>query len=163
MAHITGEIVINRPPDVVFDYVADGRNEPRYNPSMRRVEQVSAGPIGLGTRFRAEVVSMGRAAEMTNEWTDFERPRRLGLRSRLASMDIHGHLTFDPVPGGTRMRWSWELEPRGVLKLMGPMIAFMGRRQERRIWSGLKRLLEAREAPSPVSDRGALPRSPGAG
>jgi hypothetical protein len=60
--NIAGEIVINRPIDVVFDFVADERNEPRYNPRLRRVEQTTPGPIGRGTRFRAETTAtMGRS------------------------------------------------------------------------------------------------------
>jgi hypothetical protein len=31
---IGGEIFINRPVEEVFDFVADARNEPRYNPRM---------------------------------------------------------------------------------------------------------------------------------
>jgi hypothetical protein len=34
MVHIEGEIVINRPVDEVFDFVADETTEPRYNPSV---------------------------------------------------------------------------------------------------------------------------------
>jgi hypothetical protein len=49
---IEREIVINRPVDEVFDFVADARNEPRRNPRMLRAEKLSAGPVGLGTRFR---------------------------------------------------------------------------------------------------------------
>jgi hypothetical protein len=47
--HIEGEIVIGRPVEEVFDFVADERNEPRYNVQMRRAEKISEGPIGLGT------------------------------------------------------------------------------------------------------------------
>jgi hypothetical protein len=57
-------------------------------------------------------------------------------------MDIEGALTLEPVVEGTRMRWRWELKPRGALKLIGPIIARIGERQEREIWMGLKRLLE---------------------
>ena len=53
MARIEGEIVIDRPVEEVFDFVADERNEPRYNPQMLRAEQISSGPIGLGTEPRA--------------------------------------------------------------------------------------------------------------
>ena len=60
----------------------------------------------------------------------------------MSCMDTLGGLTFDPVPGGTRMRWVWNLKPRGVLKVMGPLVARMGRRQEQTIWTGLKHLLE---------------------
>src|SRR6266511_2098136 len=147
MVRIEGEIVISRPVEEVFDFVADERNEPRYNPRMHRAEKISEGPIGLGTKYRAEVVSMGRPVPMVIEFTGYERPRRLTSRTRMSSMDIRYALTFEPVPEGTRMRWSGDLEPRGLLKLMGPMVARMGQRQERMIWASLKRLLEAQQDP----------------
>ena len=142
MVRVEGEIVIDRPAEEVFDFVADERNEPRYNPKMRRAEQISDGPIGVGTRFEAELVSMGRTIKMDIEFTGYERPRRLASSTHMSSMDTQGGLTFDPVPGGTRMRWVWNLKPRGVLKVMGPLVARMGRRQEQTIWTGLKHLLE---------------------
>jgi len=46
MAVIEGEVVIGRPVEVVFDYVADQRNEPRYNPRMVRAEKVTRGRSG---------------------------------------------------------------------------------------------------------------------
>jgi hypothetical protein len=142
MVRVEGEIVIDRPAAEVFDFVADERNEPRYNPKMRRAEQVSEGPIGAGTRYRAELVSMGRTIEMDIEFTGYERPRRLASSTHMSWMDTQGGLTFDPVPGGTRMRWTWDLEPHGMLKVMGPLVARMGRLQELTIWTGLKHLLE---------------------
>jgi hypothetical protein len=39
MARFEGEIVIGRPVDVVFDYVADQSNEPQYNLQMVRAEK----------------------------------------------------------------------------------------------------------------------------
>ncbi|MGZ3582007.1 MAG: SRPBCC family protein [Ktedonobacterales bacterium] len=147
MAHVEGQIIIHRPVDEVFDFVADERNEPRFNPQMRWAEQTSAGPIGVGTTFRAESTSLGRPVMMTIAFTTFERPQQLTSSTHLSTMDIQGTLTFNPVPEGTRMRWSWELEPRGMLKLMTPVVALIGRRQERTIWTGLKRYLETREAP----------------
>jgi hypothetical protein len=40
------------------------------------------------------------------------------------------------------MRWSWELEPRGVMRLLRPLLARMGKRQEETVWAGLKQFLE---------------------
>ena len=51
MVRIEGQIVINRPVEEVFDFVADERNEPRYNPRMRRAEQLSDGLIGSARAF----------------------------------------------------------------------------------------------------------------
>ena len=108
MVHIEGDIVINRTPEEVFDFVADERNEPRYNPKMRLAEKISDGPIGLGTRFRAQTVSMGRPVDMVIEVTSYQRPHRLGITTHMSSMDLHGGLPFDPATDGTRMRWSWD-------------------------------------------------------
>ena len=63
----------------------------------------------------------------------------------MSAMDVRGTLIFEPAPEGTRMRWLWELEPRGVLRLMTPLIARMGRRQEAVIWASLKRVLEEQD------------------
>ena len=82
MAVIEGEIVIERPVTEVFDFVADERNEPSFNPRMVRAELLSPEPIGVGSQFRAESRMMRRTFEVTVEYTVFEWPRLLGLRSR---------------------------------------------------------------------------------
>ena len=55
-------------------------------------------------------------------------------------------LTFEPAGSGTRMRWSGQVLPEGTFKLLGPLIAWMGRHQEQRIWASLKQHLEAAPA-----------------
>ena len=149
MIHIRGDIVIDRRVEDVFDYVADECNEPTYNAQMRLAEKISDGPIGVGTQYRAEVVSGGRPVSMVIEFTEYERPRRLASKTTMSAMDISYTLTFEPVREGTRMRWSGEIEPRGMLRLISPLVAWMGRRQELRIWTSLKGLLEGKEASAP--------------
>ena len=91
MARVEGEIVIYRPVEEVFDFVADERNEPRYNPRMLVAEQISEGPIGLGTRFRTDLETTGRTMSMIVEFT--ERPRRLASVTRSSMMETEGALT----------------------------------------------------------------------
>jgi hypothetical protein len=153
MAVIEGEIAIERPVTEVFDFVVDERNEPSLNPRMVRAELLSPEPIGVGSRFLAESRMMRRTFEVTAEYTVFERPRLLGLRSRSIARGlerqpllIEGSLTFEPVPDGTRMRWSWQVETPGALRLIAPLLAWMGRRQEQTVWTSLKRLLEQSQA-----------------
>jgi hypothetical protein len=90
---------------------------------------------------------------MSIENTGYERPRRLASTTRLSTVDIDGVLLFDRVDGKTRMRWQWHLKPRSVLRLLSPVIARMGRRQEQTIWASLKRCLEAQAASSPADNR----------
>ena len=158
MPRIEGELVIHRPIAEVFDFVADERNEPRYNPRIRRAEKLAPGPIGPGTRFRVGAVTLGRTTGMTIEYTAYERPRRLASSIHMPAADIAGTLRFDPFPNGTRMGWSWEMRLRGPYKLLTPIIAGAGRRQERANWAGLKRFLEGQEKPETERDLGRLRR-----
>jgi uncharacterized protein YndB with AHSA1/START domain len=155
MPHIEREILIDRPVEEVFDFVADGRQEPRYNPRILHVEQLSPGPIGHGTQFRSEGKLMGPIrVEIISQITTYERPQRLRASATtgigaLPVMQVQGTQTFDPVPGGSRVRWSLEVEPRGVFTLLTPQLARgLGQRLDT-TFANLKRLLEAQQESLP--------------
>ena len=142
MAKVNGSIYIDRPPEVVFDFVADERNEPRYNPKMTAVSLTTEEPIGVGSRFASTLMSRARPITMTVEFTEFVRPRRLALVSTAGVMETVGALSFAPSGTGTLMTWSWVIKLNGLAKVASPVVAWMGRRQERATWGGLKRCLE---------------------
>ncbi len=144
MVRVEGHITIERPVEEVFDFVADESNEPKYNPRMTRADKMTAGPIGVGTQFNSVMTGVGGAADMTIEFTEFDRPRRITEQVHLSNMDIKGRLQFEPVAAGTRMRWVWDLEPHGAIRLLGPLVRRVGDRQEREIWTALKRYMERR-------------------
>jgi Polyketide cyclase / dehydrase and lipid transport len=120
--------------------------EPQYNPQMLRAEKITAGPVGKGTRFRSAVASMGRTAEMLIECTGYDRPTRFATTTTMQQADISYTLRFEPAAAGTRMRWSGQVRPKGAFRLLGPVITWMGIRQEQRIWTSLKKHLEAAAA-----------------
>jgi len=144
---VQGDIVINRPIEEVFDFVADERNEPKYNPQMTLAEMVTQGPIGVGSKFHCVMTGAG-TTDVAVEFTEFVRPRRLGSTSHISNMDINGTVLFESQGQSTKLKWLWNIEPRGFLKLLGPMVRRMGERQELAIWTGLKKLMEAESLPS---------------
>jgi hypothetical protein len=161
MTFIEGEITIARPAETVFDFAADQRNEPRYNPRMVRSDKLTGGPVGKGTMFRSAVQAIGPPTDMRSQLTGYRRPAWLASRTTMTQADIAGTLTFDPVPGGTRMRWAWAVRPKGASRLLTPLISRIGRRQEQAIWAGMKRYLEAQPQPGigenhPTACRGRL-------
>ena len=143
VARIQGEVLIRRPVEEVFDFVADERNEPTYNPNMLVSEKVTDGPLGVGSRFRATIRSGGRPLGMQIEYTAFDPPHLLASTSRMAAADFSGTLTFTPTPAGTRLRWSWQARPKGAVRLLAPVFTPIGARQERRMWTLLRDHLEA--------------------
>ena len=81
------------------------------------------------------------------------RPRRLASSTHVSTMEIDGTLDFDPVPDGTRMRWAWDLRPRGVLRLVSPLVARIGHHQEQVTWTNLKQVRETQQAASATAGR----------
>ena len=115
---------------------------------MVRAEKITPGPVGKGTQFRSAVASMGRTAEMLSECTGYDRPALLASTATMAQADFSYLLTFEPAAAGTRMRWSGQVRPKGAFRLLGPVITWLGMRQEQRIWASLKLHLEAAPQPS---------------
>lgn len=73
---------------------------------------------------------MGRTAEMRIELTGSDRPSRLAFPHSRAPGRHGRDLTLEPAPSGTRMRWSWRVQPKGAVRLLAPVITWMGSRQE---------------------------------
>lgn len=140
MTHIAGEIRIEAPRGRAFDTAADSRHEPSFNSAMTGVELLTPEPIGLGTRFLAH---MGNGMDMRVEITEFDRPHRVGTHTTSSMMETSGTLTFTTEAEATVMAWDWQVQPRGWLRLLGPAMGPLGRRMERKIWTGLKHKLEA--------------------
>lgn len=143
MARIEGEVLIRRPVEDVFDFVADERTEPIFNRNMLSSEKVTDGPIGVGTRFRATIRAGRKALPMDIEYMGFDRPHLIVSSTHMSTADFSGTLTFTPTPSGTRLRWSWQMRPKGVIRLASPALTRVGARQERQMWTQLRDHLEA--------------------
>ena len=88
---------------------------------------------------------------MVHEITAYERPQRLAGRTIIGSIGVQSTETFDSVPGGTHFRWIWELEARGLFKLLSPLVARRMGRNLDTLLTNIKRLLEAEPPPLPLT------------
>jgi Polyketide cyclase / dehydrase and lipid transport len=95
---------------------------------------------------------------MLIECTGYDRPKLFATTTTMAQADIRYTLRFEPAPAGTRMRWSGQVQPKGAVRLFGPLITWLGKRQEQRIWAALKRHLEA--TPAGPATMGPIPAAP---
>lgn len=141
MTRVRGSIDIERPVEEVFDTLADQRLEVRYNEEMTSSVKLTEGPIGVGTRFHATLRDR-RPLGVDIEFTRVQRPHLLASRSVTAGTVADGALALTSVPGGTRLTWDWQVRLPRFDRLAGPLVWLLGSRQERRIWTGLKRYLE---------------------
>ena len=87
--------VIDRPVAEVFHFYAyeHVRNHPRWDPDMQ-LEQVSDGPIGVGTIIRRRNTHSGTPVEGTMEVVEFEPNRTMGVVIHDGATETRGRVTF---------------------------------------------------------------------
>jgi len=99
---------------------------------------------------------VGRPTAVEYEITAYERPKRMTSRTirGLPLMDVESAETFEAVGSGTRMRWSWEVKPRGAVgRLMTPVFAHMLGWRLDMAFASIKRVLEGEAFAARMDDR----------
>ena len=93
--------VIDRSVAEVFRFQAieHVRNHPRWDPYMQ-LEQVSDGPIGVGTMIKRINSRSGTPVEGTMEVVEFEPNRAIGMIIHDGPVEMRGRTTFEAVSDG---------------------------------------------------------------
>jgi len=139
--------VINRPPEEVFDYVANRENLPEWSAPIQEVRKETQSPlVEEGARFTTVAKFLGRRFETPFEVSVHEHPRRHTDRSTGGPFPQEFTHIFEEVEGGgTRLTEVTDAEPGGFFRLAGPLLEIAGRRQFRADLETLKDLLEAQD------------------
>lgn len=114
--------VIKRPVGEVFRFFAHEhvRNHPRWDPFMQ-LEQVTDGPIGVGTIIKRINSRSGRPVEGMMEVVQFEPDRAIGMITHDSPVEILGQATFDAV-GEDQAILTMHVEIPGMDKSMAGMM-----------------------------------------
>jgi len=134
-----GGVEINRSAEEVYDYLADMRNEPKWLPGASGVHLTTPEPIAAGSRFEG---TYARAGKVLCELTDFDRPRRLTIHGEASAMSFDDTITLTAVDAGTKLAAEMRTVPKGVFKLVAPMMSRVINKQFQANWDHLKIVLE---------------------
>jgi uncharacterized protein YndB with AHSA1/START domain len=123
---VENAIEIEARPEAVFDYCTDVLHEPEWNPKLLEVEKLTAGPIGLATRFRMHFDGVGWS---TTENVAFNRPSFWAATSVSRRLDVRFEGEVTPTERGARLVVRTLLLPHGVLRLAQPILRRIMRQQ----------------------------------
>ncbi len=137
---VMASTTIDKPVSYVFPLMADNRNEPRWNSNLSDSELLTAEPIGVGSRFRA--VYQGQ--ECMAVISEHELDRVVTFEVDAKRMDITGRMTFSPAGSGTRLDGEFDLRPKGVMRVMLPLVAPLVRRDFPKQFANFKAFAEQR-------------------
>lgn len=131
MRQITGNIVVDRPVEAVFAFVADAEaNGAKWVAGGPTFVKEGPDPIGLGTAFRYRGTLMGRRISGIRTFTAFE-PDTLIVQSNtgLGPVPVAQRIRFEPAGRRTNVALTveWGRLPR-LWPIVEPMIAAVIRR-----------------------------------
>lgn len=135
-------VTIRRPPSEVFAYLADPTNLPKWNYAITSTQQVTSGPVGVGTRFR-QTRSIPRPGVEELEVTEFVPDRRLAFHGDVGPLTGTLVYEMEAVPEGTTLTNSADLEGRGALGILAPLAGIRVREAVAVNLDRLRELLES--------------------
>jgi uncharacterized protein YndB with AHSA1/START domain len=124
--------LIDRPPAEVFRFIAVDhvRNHHRWDPKME-LEQVTEGPIRIGTVIRRRHPLTGAPVEGTMEIVEFVPDRALGMVIHDGAVEMRSRMTFEPTGrNGTRIRGTLDIPSLAEPIDPGPIQLSMRRMKE---------------------------------
>ena len=137
-------IDISRPSAVVFDFVADQTNAPRWQHGLVEVERVTPGPIGVGTEHVFVRRFAGRRLSSRNRYTHFVPERYVALEFPDGWARGRASYLVEAVgPTLTRLWSRVELDVGGAFGVLAPMLARVLERDTRTDEAVLRSLLGA--------------------
>jgi uncharacterized membrane protein len=143
MTSIVRSIQIDRPVDEVWDFVHDLDKEALWQTTLAESEQLTEGPMRVGTRVRQVRHFLGLRIPMEWEVTEYEPSTRSAIKSVSGPVPLSGSYVLEPKDGGTRLTVSGELDAHGLFMLAEPVFARITGRELESNLGHLKDLLEA--------------------
>jgi uncharacterized protein YndB with AHSA1/START domain len=116
-------VTIQRAAEEVFAFLADFENIPKWNYAIDETHQASAGPVGVGTRYR-QTRSVPSGSVEDFQVTVFEPARRLAIQGQIGPFQAQISYELEAAADATRLVNNVELDPsRAALRLVAPLAA----------------------------------------
>ena len=101
MTLVKFDIVIEAPPEEVWDVISDPRNLPHWDRHIVRVDDVPADGLREGTRYTTEMRFMAFRTTVDGEVLEWDPPRRSKIRLT-GLLDATVTSTIEPLAGSDR-------------------------------------------------------------
>jgi uncharacterized protein YndB with AHSA1/START domain len=125
MLRSSASVVLNRPADEVFAYVADLRNEPKWHVDMVSVPPDTDPVPIVGKTYHVTFKPFMGKTDGTYKALEVVPGKRIVHQAALAGIQPRITYTVEPVDSGTRFTRGVELTLSGPLALMRPLMGLM--------------------------------------
>ena len=135
-------IVINRPSEEVFGFLANLENDVKWRSEWVETKNTSGGSPGVGATFCLTGEFLGRRIPTIYEVIEYEPNRSAAWKTVSGPLPLKFQRTFEHGEGGTRFTIKYEAEVRGLFKLVMSFLAGTVKRQHEGDLRKVKELME---------------------
>lgn len=135
-------LVIKASLEDVAGYLSNLENDPQWRREWVDAEAVSDGPVRVGGATALFAQFLGRRIKTVYEVAVYEPNRLTEWRTVSGPLPLTFRRAFEAVEGGTQVTFSYDANPNVVLRLLGPLLLRMGRRQLEGDMPRLRAILE---------------------
>jgi uncharacterized protein YndB with AHSA1/START domain len=138
-------IVIECPVEEVWEYIADGRNDPQWCDKVISVEQITGADAGPDASYRVvhRPIRLKKSKELAVTVEEFDPPRRMRMREEDDDGVFNVTYELEPAGEGTRLTQRDQIEWK-IAKFQRPIARRMVSGDIEKQLSALKRVLEGR-------------------
>ena len=141
-------VMIERSVDKVFDFLRDFENHHQEsNSQVLLVEKLTPGPSRIGTQYRETVQMLPFIKlEMITEVTQMKPHKSLEFTWSGGGMEGVLNYHFDSRDGWTNVEFKERVFPKGIMKLVGPLIKASFHKTMVNRLDGIKGVLEGSDS-----------------
>jgi uncharacterized membrane protein len=143
MTRVERSIVIEKPVEDVWEFVHDTTKDALWQTTLVESQQLTDGPIDVGTTVREVRNFLGRRVEMTWQMTECKRNRRSSIQAVAGPVPLSGRYEFEPVGSATKLTVTGELDAHRLFKLAEPIFRQITARELEANLGHLKDLVES--------------------
>jgi carbon monoxide dehydrogenase subunit G len=141
--HLEEVRTISRPLDEVFAYTADFSHSAEWDPGVESSEQVGAGSVQVGTRYRLVGNFGPTTIPMDYEVLEYDPPNKVMLFGKGTAFDSRDTLTFDAASDSSAtVNYQADITIYNFLRFLGPLMNRPLRRMGEEALDGLVATLE---------------------
>jgi hypothetical protein len=113
------DIVIEKPIEEVFRFVAKGENGSLWNSAVKDVKKISEGPVNVGTKYRMMRELPSGRVEKTYQVVEYEENKNLSIKIISGPTPFLYRYSFKPAGYATELSLEAEVEKEGLVEVLG--------------------------------------------
>lgn len=147
MSEFQDQVTVNAPIQEVFQFASTVENAPLFMKNVKKVEKLTEGPLGAGTKYKETREIRGREASAVIEFIDYVPNAKYSVKSEMKGMETIYHYSFTSSGSQTNIHFECEIiAHKFSMKLIKPIFLKIMKKEDGDHLQHMKEALEKHDS-----------------